>query len=245
MNTTEASQIREQFLRKGFVVVPQFLDSNTLAGVNAEIHRHYALKLAETAASPEGFNADAKADNFRQFECEVIPWDPCGENNAVFSELRQMRRLQELTTACLGPGWTAPESLVMLSIGGGKGQAWHQDSPPDNSQAFNLNRLLYTEDINAADGAVVIVPGSHLQGRIPAGGNQEPMSGELVLEPRAGTLVLLHGHVYHRVTPNCTGKPRLSVNFRAFPQGISAEVCRVGIYRNGAYDFREGQVVNR
>jgi hypothetical protein len=58
-----------------------------------------------------------------------------------------------------------------------------------------------------------------------------------VLTPRAGTLVLLHGHVYHRVTPNLTDKPRNSVNFRALPAGVPDWVTCVAVYRNGRTRF--------
>jgi hypothetical protein len=74
-------------------------------------------------------------------------------------------------------------------------------------------------------------------GRIPPGGHQEPIAGERALEPRAGTLVLLHGHVYHRVTPNLNQKPRTSINFRAYPAGTTTAVTCIGVYRNGDVNF--------
>jgi ectoine hydroxylase-related dioxygenase (phytanoyl-CoA dioxygenase family) len=125
----------------------------------------------------------------------------------------------------------------MFSVGGGRGQAWHQDCPSGESTGFNLNRLIYPEDVTLEDGGIVAVPGSHKLGRIPPGGHQDPMSGEVLLTPAAGTLILLHGHVYHRVTPNLNQRPRLSVNFRAFPVGVSADVTCVGVYRNGTVNF--------
>jgi hypothetical protein len=42
---------------------------------------------------------------------------------------------------------------------------------------------------------------SHKLGRILLGGHQDPIEGEVILTPTAGTLVLLSGHVFHRVTP--------------------------------------------
>ena len=58
-----------------------------------------------------------------------------------------------------------------------------------------------------------------------------------MLTPSAGTLVLLHGHVFHRVTPNLNMKPRVSVNFRAFPAGVDKDVTCIGIYRNNTVNF--------
>jgi hypothetical protein len=49
----------------------------------------------------------------------------------------------------------------------------------------------------------------------------------------------LHGHVYHRVTPNLNMKPRTSINLRAYPAGTDADVNCIGIYRNGDVNFCE------
>ena len=164
------------------------------------------------------------------------------EGNAAFVALNEMRELAEVTEALLDGGYTTnPNGLVMYSVGGGRGQAWHQDCPPGGPECkeFNLNRLIYTDDVALADGAVVFVPGSHRFGRIPSGGHQEPIEGEITLEPRAGTVIFLHGHVYHRVTPNLNRKPRTSINLRAYPAGTDAAVNCVGVYRNGDVNFCE------
>ena len=45
------------------------------------------------------------------------------------------------------------------------GKAWHQDCDPSNSNIFNLNRLIYTMDINKISGGEVeLIPGSHKAG---------------------------------------------------------------------------------
>jgi len=239
--TRESSleEIAERFERDGLVVFPEFLPASHLERLNAELDAHYAPLLARA-----GEILGEQSEQFKQFECDVIAWDPCGEGQEAFIALRDSSDLQSVTAACLGTGFEAPRSLVMAATGGGKGQAWHQDCPPGQSTRFNLNRLFYTRDVLLEDGAIVVVPGSHRMGRIPPGGNQEPIPGEVALVPTAGTLVLLHGHVFHRVTPNLSGRPRISTNFRAFARGVSEGVCDVGVYRNGAYDFALGQLVD-
>ena len=112
-------------------------------------------------------------------------------------------------------------------------------------QQFNLNRLFYLQDTEVDDGAVVVVPGSHRMGRISPGAPQAPIPGEVMLTPRAGTLVLLHGHIYHRVTPNVSLRPRVSVNLRAYPADVPREITRIGLYRNAAYDFLAGKRIDR
>jgi len=230
--------IASEFEEKGYVVLPDFVAADELRLLNGEIERHYRPLV------PDANELLASSDTvMKQFECDVICWDPCGESSAPFLALRDSPALASATRACLGEGFSEPGSMVMWAAPGGRGQSWHQDCLPQQPGQFNLNRLFYTENVTLADGAIVVVPGSHKMGRIPPGGLQDTIEGEVVLTPTAGTLVLLHGNVYHRVTPNSSGKPRLSVNFRAFPQGGSPDVCAFGVYRNGTINFHTGQVV--
>ena len=228
--------LRHRFDRDGVVVMPGFLTESQMLPLRRELDAHYAPLAATAATSHNG------AGVLASFECDVIVWAPLKEGNAPFIALSEMRELAEVTEALLDAGYsTNPQGLVMYSVGGGRGQAWHQDCPPGGPEGkeFNLNRLIYTDDVALADGAIVFVPGSHRFGRIPSGGHQEPIEGEITLEPRAGTVVFLHGHVYHRVTPNLNRKPRTSINLRAYPAGTDPTVNCVGVYRNGDVNFCE------
>ena len=228
------AELRQRFDRDGVVVMPGFLSEPQILPLRRELEAHYAPLAATAATSHNGAGVLAK------FECDVMVWAPLSEGNAAFVALSEMRILAEVTEVLLGTGYnTNPQGLVMYSVGGGRGQAWHQDCPPGGPEGreFNLNRLIYTDDVTLDDGAIVVVPGSHRFGRIPSGGHQEPIEGEITLEPRAGTVIFLHGHVYHRVTPNLNSKPRTSINLRAYPAGTDPAVNCVGIYRNGDVNF--------
>lgn len=235
---TPAESLRRQFAEHGVVVIADFLDHEQLALLRREVDAHYGPLVRER------FGIDAVSRAGIEMDCEVIVWDPVGEQVEPFLALATEPRLATLTRDLIG-AFSAPGSLVMWSVGGGKGQAWHQDSPPGAPSRFNLNRLFYLQDTEFDDGAVVVVPGSHRTGRISPGPPQEPIPGEVVLTPRAGTLVFLHGHTYHRVTPNVSRRPRVSVNLRAYPAGVPREVTRIGIYRNVAYDFQAGKQIER
>jgi len=223
--------LREEFASTGVLVLPGFFSRAELAEVCREIDAHF-----QPMAAVAREKARERLD-LRDFACDIISWDPVTEGNKAFLDLAAHERLALVTETVLGESHTAPASLVMYSVGGGQGQAWHQDCPMEDPTAFNLNRLIYIEDVEMEDGGIVVVPGSHRLGRIPPGGHQDPMKGEIALTPSAGTLILLHGHVYHRVTPNLRQKPRVSVNFRAFPAGVPASVTCIGVYRNGSVNF--------
>jgi hypothetical protein len=214
INTAE---LRQRFERDGVVVMPGFLAEAEMLPLRHELDAHYAPLASQASTSHNG------AGVLAAFECDVMVWAPLQDGNAAFVALNEMRKLAEATEALLDVGYHVnPNGLVMYSVGGGRGQAWHQDCPlgGPESKEFNLNRLIYTDDVALADGAIVFVPGSHRFGRIPSGGHQESIEGEITLEPRAGTVVFLHGHVYHRVTPNLNMKPRTSINLRAYPAGL-------------------------
>jgi hypothetical protein len=220
--------ISEQFQRDGVVVVEEFLSVDECRMLND------ALDVRYQAWQAEGKRIQDVAD---AFDCDVLAWDPVAEGHPVFLQLAANERLREITAQVLGEGFGTQTSLVMFSVPGGRGQAWHQDCPPEEVGMFHLNRLIYPADATLERGAIVVVPGSHRMGSIPSGGTQDPIEGEFVLMPKAGTLVLLHGHVYHRVTPNLTDQPRNSINFRALPAGVPEWVTCVGVYRTGRTRF--------
>jgi len=133
--------------------------------------------------------------------------------------------------------------MVMFSKQGTSGQAWHQDCPPDSPVVFNLNRLVYTSDItDEVGGQTVVVPGSHRNGVIPAGDPVGSFENQVVLRPKRGTVVLLHGHTWHRVLP-ITGSYRFSTNYRAAPAGTPDDVTDVCVYRNMRYQFSTSKII--
>ena len=109
--------------------------------------------------------------------------------------------------------------------------------PPDDPAKYNLNRLVYTRDLSDDfGGQTVVMPGSHRMGQLPAGDPHEDLDGQIMLNPRKGTLALLHGHSWHRVLP-ITGAFRFSTNYRACPAGTPANITDICVYRNMRYRF--------
>jgi hypothetical protein len=108
---------------------------------------------------------------------------------------------------------------------------------------FNLNRLVYTNDItDEIGGQTVVVPGSQRRGSLPAGDPAGDFDEQIVLRPKKGTLVLLHGHTWHRVLP-IKGAYRSSINYRAAPAGAPDDVTDVCVYRNMRYQFSTSKVI--
>jgi ectoine hydroxylase-related dioxygenase (phytanoyl-CoA dioxygenase family) len=223
----------KRFERDGYLVVEGFFEPELMDSLDERAHRHFGTD--PDYCHDEEFLARSKAD--------VIPWFPQNDGIAAFDAVDADGRLETLTKAILGDGWRNLYCMVMFSKAASEGQAWHQDCPPDDAGRFNLNRLVYTRSISEATGGeVVVVPGSHRRGLLPAGNPTGDFDGQVVLRPQKGTLVLLHGHTWHRVLP-VKSAPRISTNYRAAPRGAPDDVTDVCVYRNMRYRFSTSEIV--
>jgi ectoine hydroxylase len=234
-------ELGEEFWQNGFLVIDDFFEARLMDEADQNIRTYF------------GENPDFRHEKefISKSRTEVIPWFPQNPDLPDYSETMAVPfdttekdgRLKKLTAAILGEGWRTLYSMVMYSRKGTAGQAWHQDCAPDDTTRFNVNRLVYTREItDDTGGQTVVMPGSHRRGELPAGEPHEDLQGQLVLKPRKGTLVLLHGHTWHRVFP-IKGEFRFSTNYRACPAGTPADITDICVYRNMRYRFSTHSVV--
>jgi hypothetical protein len=222
-----------RFWEEGYIVLENFFDAPLMDHVNQLIVDHFGM-------SPEWYHT---SEFLQKSKAEVIPWFPQREGVTDLQPIDEDPRLARLTAAIIGEEWQEQYCMVLFSRQGSIGQAWHQDCPPEDSSLFNLNRLVYTHSIDdSIGGQTVVIPGTHRRGLIPAGDPTAPMDGQLILSPTKGTLVILHGHTWHRVLP-VHGTYRVSTNFRAVPKGTPENVTDICVYRNMRYQFSTGQIL--
>ena len=229
----ESKDLAKQFWKDGYIVLKNFISDEQAH----ELEYYFLENLSnlEWIRHTEEFIEKSKID--------VAVFFPERIGLQQFSGIKENRRLRELTTAILGPNWNAQECMVMFSEQGAYGQSWHQDCPPEDPSLYNLNRLLYTSDITPSmGGELVLVPGSHKRGELPAGNPLGRISKQLTIAPEKGTLVLMHGHTWHRVTPIKSGK-RFSFNYRCRPEGVSRNILTTAIYRNMRYHFPSEKIL--
>ena len=230
MNVT---QLAEQFWEQGYLVLDGFFEPELMDNYQADILNHFGK-------DPEFLHNEAFLEKSKT---DVIPWFPQLDGNKQFDLVEQNSDLAALTQEVLGDDWSRLYCMVMFSKQGSLGQAWHQDCPPEESARFNLNRLVYTMDIDdQTGGKTVVVPGSHKLGPITVGEVNETLPNEVILSPKKGTLVLLHGHTWHRVEP-VSGAYRASTNYRCCPAETPEDVTDICVYRNMRYCFSKSMVV--
>ncbi len=226
-------ELRNSFWDNGFLIMEDVFETGLMDNLNNLILEHFGM-------SPEFRHTD---EFLGKAQTEVIPWFPQQEGVHAFDEVEAHPFLNTLTNAILGEGWQKQYCMVMFSKEGTRGQAWHQDCPPDDPNQHNLNRLVYTMDITPeVGGQTVVVPGTHRRGVIPVGEPDGEMEGQVVLEPKKGTVILLHGHTWHRVLP-IKGQYRVSTNYRSAPQGTPEDITDVCVYRNMRYRFSTSELI--
>ncbi len=127
---------------------------------------------------------------------------------------------QEIAQVLLGERVVLYRAVLMNKAAtGGTVLPWHQDGGKfwglDREPTLQIWTAL--DDAPLAAGALEVLPGSHLEGlATPLGGLvPEPLVRAraadercVALAARAGEVVLLHNHVWHRSLVNRTGKPR-------------------------------------
>lgn len=227
------TDFKADFERDGYLVIDDFFDIDLMLDLDQLIRGHFG-------DTPDFLHSDEFLDKAKT---DVIPWFPQSEGVEAFDEIDRDSRIKEFSRSILGSGWTSQYCMVMFSRQGTSGQAWHQDCPPDSPSVFNLNRLVYTSDITDENGGqTVVVPGSHKRGLLPAGDPVGELEHQVVLRPKRGTLVLLHGHTWHRVLP-IKGPYRFSTNYRAAPAGTPENVTDICVYRNMCYQFSTSTII--
>ncbi len=222
----------EDFWREGFCYLPGFFCALKMDRLNALIERHFG-------AAPEFEHSE---EFLRKSATEVVPWFPQREGVTDFDGIENDEEFRAITHAILGEAFENQYCMVMFSKAGTSGQAWHQDCPPEG-QYYNLNRLVYTSDIlDECGGQVVVKPRSHKAGVLSVGEPHGDMGGQIVLTPKQGDLLLLHGHCWHRVLP-IKKKYRFSTNFRAASAGAPDDLTDICVYRNMRFQFSTAQVI--
>lgn len=229
----DIARLTAEFWQTGYLLLEDFFDHGLMERLDRLICAYYG----------DNPRFQHEAEFLDRSKTEVIPWFPQQEGVVAFDAVDADPGLDELTRSILGERWERLYCMVMFSKQGSSGQAWHQDCPPEDSGVFNLNRLIYTRDITAAiGGETAVVPGSHRRGLLPVGEPLGDFTGQVVLAPRRGTLLLLHGHTWHRVLP-VRGAYRFSANYRAAPRGLTGEITDVCVYRNMRYRFSTASIV--
>ena len=153
--------------------------------------------------------------------------EPCDHLHPAFASLFADPRLVSLAAAGLGlpPDETAlfTTKLNLKRASEGSEFPWHQDFPywyaaVGWDAADIVTAVVFLDDAHAGNGALRVLPGSHLHGSVPrdpedptrflADPHRLDASREVVVEVPAGSMVLFGAFLAHRSSPNTSGSHR-------------------------------------
>ena len=64
----------------------------------------------------------------------------------------------------------------------------------------------------------------------------------ITIEPKKDSLLILHGHLWHKVLP-INQTIRVSTNYRCIPNGVPDNITDICVYRNMLYRFSDERVL--
>ncbi len=189
----EAASTPEQladFARDGFLVCGQLVPPQQQDRLRAGI--------AEVIAE-EG-HAEGGGDIFLRHLMDKRP---------VFLDLLRFPTLS-IARAMLGPQVQVLPLTARIAYPGQAAQfvTWHlhqrvvpDPCPPFFSLPQVIDSLLYLDDASEANGSLMVVPGSHTRMHEDLPVTDADLPGQVLLQPRAGDVVMIHGNLWHRATP--------------------------------------------
>lgn len=167
---------------------------------------------------------------------EVRLLEPFTHLHPAFAPLWEDPRLTGPACRFLGVPAVAPFTckLNLKRPREGSEFPWHQDYPywyvrtPEHAHEV-LTAILFLDDARAANGALGVLPGSHLRGPAPRHRNgpdvftadpaQIDASREVLVEAPAGSLLFFPSLLLHRSSPNASERQRRALLLSFQPAG--------------------------
>lgn len=168
---------------------------------------YYVIKGALNSAQVNKFN-----DAVVEISEGVITREICDiiDKHEIFDPLLVHPVSFRLIRALMGPK-VQMESVNATRVKPGKGMpvGWHIDShpfpeplPPLWYFPISVNCAYYLDDIHTLEkGPLLVVPGSHLSGKLPPDGLDD-LPRQVAVLVEAGDAVLFHGALWHAALPN-------------------------------------------
>jgi hypothetical protein len=149
-----------------------------------------------------------QADNLKDERvCDLV------NKGMMFNELYVHERLLPVVEKLLGPDFKLYSLNVRSPRKDGPKQDMHVDFPwsVSSGECFACNALFLLDHMNAENGATRVVPGTQNSAMMPyekMNDHKAIHSEEIIVEAKAGDVLLINGHVWHGGTINRNGKRR-------------------------------------
>ena len=217
MNPIDAS-IREQYVREGFVVLPDVVSQETIANLRC-VTDEFVERSRSASRNDAVFDLEdghsAAEPRLRRI---VSPhrWHP------AYAELVRHPGIVAALQRLIGPDVRFDQSKLNMKSGGfGSPVEWHQDwafYPHTNDDLAAVGIMI--DDADLENGAMLVLPGSHrgpiydhhaegrFCGAIDVARSGLDVSGAVPLIGRAGSITVHHARLVHGSATNLSNRPR-------------------------------------
>ena len=201
----------EQFKSEGYLFIPDCFSTAEASRLLQESHKVYAMDREEVVSESSGvartaFAAHTYNEGFRLLGAHPRLIEPVMQ---LLDEDVYMHQYKVNAKAAFdGEVWQWHQDFG----------TWHRDDEMPEPRAMNI--AVYLDDVTAANGPLLFIPGSHKDGTLPAGHDIETTSYPLwtldretvtrlaeqggIAAPvgKAGAMVVFHCNLVHASPPN-------------------------------------------
>ena len=206
----------DQFRLRGFAVIGKLLESSELLELRDEYDRIFA-EARETAQLRNLSSSDGQATTAADKEMLQI-LQMC-ERSMLFRKLLYNERILDVAEDLIGPNLQLFHDQALYKPAGCGGPIhWHQDNGYWQCDPANLVSCWLTlDDVDVGNGAMHVIPGSHLQPAVHERDEATPLfdvgdkidaSAAEVIDLPAGGVMFHHCQTLHHTKPNSTDRQR-------------------------------------
>lgn len=214
------NNIKEQLLLEGGVVAPSILNLETLAKVD-----QVTKKLIQSWESNKNTDEDFWWYREEKLDKDILyRIHHLETKDPVFAELIDHPAIQELRHLIFGkPTKATAYGLVYKAPGGSAPVPWHRDSidvPPNTVYNFSI----YLDESDRHNGALEIVPGSHLDEQLL---KEKKPENTKILSAQPGDVTIHDVCVYHGSSGSLDTRMRRSIIIEFQPDPLPPKLERI------------------
>ena len=216
--STETSAVDEDLIRRfhedGFFVLPEVLDASAVARARAAS----AAAAREAAASGYPVVMEALDPGGRNIRMpDLLAYD------RLFVELAMHPRVVSYVAALLGDDWMLSNFSGNNALPGSQSMNADCDQstimPEPWTDVWCLNAIWCLDDVDEGNGATRYLPGSHRFTRF-AEVPTDPKAGMRPFEAGAGSVVFMHGRMWHTSGANTSADRERTMLFAFYARGF-------------------------
>ncbi len=234
-------------MKTGYLVLPQLFTATEVGRLRDAAEQVHAEVVAAAESGETTVTIWPDGHRLEEIRGTTIHWEPDAPGKAVRSLAPVSQLHPAITELWTEPRLTTPMSSIIGAptgpfvsklnfkrAGVGSEFAWHQDFPYwyccAGDAAYDIATAIVMLDDNTVDnGAMTLIPGSHLDGPAPrdplepTGLLVDPLSvavdRAVTVTAPAGSVLMFPGLMIHRSAPNRTATDRRSLLFCFQPAG--------------------------